>query len=169
MVRVSGRARRLQSSPSQRGMTSKQKRISRVIVHREKELDKRVVELGNARAEAQRVEHAVKREEERIALATAERDAMKAHAVSAADWREANEWLDSRRRSHAVVTKELERANEHVEAKQAHVLDARRALKGVELYETRLKQAEARAEDKADQKLQDELARSRAGQKRSEP
>lgn len=149
-------------------MTSKQKRITRVIVHREKELDKRVVALGNARAEAQRVEDAVHKEQERIALAAAERDALKERSMSAAEWREANEWLESRRKTHAVVEKELDRANQRVEAQKAHVLDARRALKGVELYETRLKQEEARAEDKADQRLQDELARGRSGQKRSD-
>jgi len=149
-------------------MTSKQKRINRVIVHREKELDKRVVALGTARAHAQRAEDAVQQEEERIALAAAERDALKERPMSAAEWREANEWVESRRKTHAVVTKELERANQHVEAQKVNVLDARRALKGVELYETRLKQEEARAEDKADQRLQDELARGRAGQKRSD-
>jgi flagellar export protein FliJ len=149
-------------------MTSKQKRINRVIVHREKELDKRVVALGNARAEAQRVEHAVQREEERIALAAAEREALKERPMSAADWREANEWLESRQKTRAVAAQELERANLRVEAQKSHVLDARRALKGVELYETRLKQEEARAEDKADQRLQDDLARGRAGQKRSD-
>ena len=149
-------------------MTSKQKRINRVIVHREKELDKRVVALGNARAEARRAEDAVEREEERIALAAAERNALKERPMSAAEWREANEWLDSRIKSHAVVAKELEHANQRVEAQQGQVLDARRALKGVELYETRLRQEEVRAEDKADQRLQDELARTRAGQKRSD-
>ncbi len=149
-------------------MTSKQKRINRVIVHREKELDKRVVALGSARAEAQRVEDAVEREEERIALAAAEREALKERSMSAADWREANEWLESRQKTRAVAAKELERANLRVEAHKGQVLDARRALKGVELYETRLKQEEARAEEKADQRLQDDLARSRAGQKRSD-
>ncbi len=148
-------------------MTSKQKRINRVIVHREKELDKRVVALGNARAEAQRVEDAVQREQQRTARAAAARDALKERPMSAADWREANEWLESRKKTHAAVAEELARANQRVDAQKAHVLDARRALKGVELYETRLKQEEARAEDKADQRLQDELARGRAGQKRS--
>jgi flagellar export protein FliJ len=147
-------------------MTSKQKRITRVIVHREKELDRRVVELGHARAEAERVEDAVARERERLERAAAERGEMSERATRAGDWREANEWLESRSKSHAAVTQALARAQEHVEAKQATVLEARRALKGVELYETRLKQEVLRAEDKADQKLQDELARSRTGQKR---
>jgi flagellar export protein FliJ len=147
-------------------MTSKQKRIQRVIVHREKELDRRVVELGEARAEAERAEDAVARERQKVERAEAERDALSEQTMTAADWRDANEWLESRKKTEAHVAKELERANQHVEAQQANVLTARRALKGVELYETRLKQEELRAEDRADQRLQDELARSRSAQKR---
>lgn len=148
-------------------MTNKQKRIQRVVVHREKELDKRVVELGEARAAAERSEDAVAAERERVERAAAEREAMSERAMTAAEWRDANEWLESRKKSEAVAAQELERANRQVVSKQGHVLDARRALKGVELYETRLKQEELKVEDRADQRLQDELARSRAGQKRS--
>jgi flagellar export protein FliJ len=147
-------------------MTNKQKRIQRVVVHREKELDKRVVELGEARAAAERSEDAVAAERERVARAAAEREAMSERAMTAAEWRDANEWLESRKKSEAVAAQELERANRQVVSKQGHVLDARRALKGVELYETRLKQEELKVEDRADQRLQDELARSRAGHKR---
>lgn len=148
-------------------MTNKQKRIQRVVVHREKELDKRVVELGEARAAAERSEDAVAAERERVERAAAEREAMSERAMTAAEWRDANEWLESRKKSEAVAAQELERANRQVVSKQGDVLDARRALKGVELYETRLKQEELKVEDRADQRLQDELARSRAGQKRS--
>jgi len=148
-------------------MTNKQKRIQRVVVHREKELDKRVSELGEARAAAERSEDAVAAERERVERAAAEREAMSERAMTAAEWRDANEWLESRKKSEALAAQELERANRQVVSKQGHVLDARRALKGVELYETRLKQEELKVEDRADQRLQDELARSRAGQKRS--
>jgi flagellar export protein FliJ len=147
-------------------MTSKQKRIHRVIAQREKELDKRVVELGEARVVAERAENAVETERQKVERAAAERDAMSEGAMTAGEWRDANEWLESSQKTHAAVSRELAHANQQVEAKQANVLTARRALKGVELYETRLKQEELRAEDRADQKLQDELARSRAGQKR---
>lgn len=141
-------------------MTNKQKRIQKVIVHREKELDERVVELGKARAEAERVEGAVEAERQKLAKAAAERDAMSERTMSAREWREANEWVHSRALSHQAVTRELEHAEKVVEASQAKVLTARRALKGVELVEERLKTEEARAEDRADQKLQDEFARA---------
>jgi flagellar export protein FliJ len=147
-------------------MTGKQKRIQRVIAHREKELDRRVGELGEARAAAERVETAVARAEQSLDRAAAEREAMSEQTMTASEWRDANEWVESNRRAHAAMTKELARANQHVEAKQTNVMTARRALKGVELYETRLKEEVARAEDKADQRLQDELARSRTAQKR---
>jgi flagellar export protein FliJ len=148
-------------------MTNKQKRIQRVVVHREKELDKRVVELGEARAAVERSEGAVAAERARVERAAAEREAMSERAMTAAEWREANEWLESRKKSEAVAAQELERANRQVVSKQGHVLDARRALKGVELYETRLKQEELKTEDRADQRLQDELARTRTGRNRS--
>lgn len=141
-------------------MTDKQKRIQKVIVHREKELDERVVELGKARAVAERVETAVEAERQKLAKAAAERDAMSERTMSAREWRDANEWVQSRSLSHAAATRELEHAEKVVEASQAKVLTARRALKGVELVEERLKTEEARAEERADQKLQDEFARA---------
>lgn len=141
-------------------MTNKQKRIQKVIVHREKELDERVVELGKARAEAERVETVVESERQKLAKAAAEREAMSERTMSAREWRETNEWVHSRSLSHQAVTRELEHAEKIVEASQANVLTARRALKGVELVEERLKTEVARAEDRADQKLQDEFARA---------
>ena len=141
-------------------MTNKQKRIQKVIVHRGKELDDRVVELGKARVEAERVETAVEAERQKLAKAAAEREAMSERTMSAREWREANEWVHSRSLSHAVVTRELQQAAKVVEASQAKVLTARRALKGVELVEERLKTEETRAEERADQKLQDEFARA---------
>jgi flagellar export protein FliJ len=141
-------------------MTNKQKRIKKVIVHREKELDHRVVELGKARAETERAASAVEAERQKLARAAAERDAMSDRTMSARDWREANEWMHSRALSHEAVARELERANKRVETSQGHVLTARRALKGVELVDEKLKTEEARAEERADQKLQDEFARA---------
>src|SRR6188768_1790203 len=129
-------------------MTNKQKRIQKVIVHREKELDERVVELGKARVEAERVETVVESERQKLAKAAAEREAMSERTMSAREWRETNEWVHSRSLSHQAVTRELEHAEKIVEASQANVLTARRALKGVELVEERLKTEVARAEDR---------------------
>src|SRR5215471_12349462 len=101
-------------------MTNKQKRIQKVIVHREKELDQRVVELGKARAETERAESAVENERQKLDKATAERDAMSERTMSAREWREANEWLASRELSHLAVTRELEKAAARVETHQGH-------------------------------------------------
>src|SRR5690349_21638283 len=103
-------------------MTGKQKRINKVIVHREKELDKHVVELGKARAEAEQRENALTLERERLERAAAEREAMSERAMSAAEWRDANEWLESRAKSHAAATREVERANQHMAQKKEGVL-----------------------------------------------
>src|SRR5678815_907447 len=103
-------------------MTNKQKRIQKVIVHREKALDQRVVELGKARAETVRVESAVESERQKLEKAAAEREAMSERSMSAREWREANEWLASRALSHHAVTRELDKANEKLEQSQAEVL-----------------------------------------------
>ncbi|HEV8548339.1 MAG TPA: flagellar FliJ family protein [Polyangiaceae bacterium] len=150
-------------------MTNKQKRIQKVIVHREKELDQRVVELGKARVEAERVESAALAEQKKLELATAERDKMADRTMSAREWRDANEWMASRELSHLAVTRELEKVTAQVEAQKGHVLVARRALKGVEMVEERLKTAELRAEERADQRLQDELARSSQKRAKGKP
>jgi len=141
-------------------MTNKQKRIQKVIVHREKELDQRVVELGKARVEAERAEIALELERQRLAKAAAEREALAEQAMSAGDWREANEWLASRALSHQAVTREVEKAAAQVETSQGNVLTARRALKGVEMVEERLKTEERKAEERADQKLSDAFAQN---------
>jgi len=141
-------------------MTNKQKRIQKVIVHREKALDQRVVELGKARAETERAESALEAERAKLARAAAEREAMSDKTMSAREWREANEWLASRALSHQAVTRELVQATERMEESQSNVLVARRELKGVELVEERMKTEERRAEDRADQKLSDAYAQS---------
>lgn len=141
-------------------MTNKQKRIQKVIVHREKELDQRVVELGKARVETERAETAVESERQRLDKAAAERDAMSERSMSAREWREANEWLASRSLSHQAVTRQLDQATEKLEQSQANVLTARRALKGVELVDERLKTEERKAEERADQKLSDAFAQN---------
>jgi flagellar export protein FliJ len=150
-------------------MTNKQKRIQKVIVHREKELDQRVVELGKARVETERAETAVESERQKLDKAAAERDAMSERSMSAREWREANEWLHSRSLSHQVVTRELDQATEKLEQSQANVLTARRALKGVELVDERLKTEERKAEERADQKLSDAFAQNVVTRAKAKP
>jgi len=150
-------------------MTNKQKRIQKVSVHREKELDHRVVELGQARAETERAESAVESARKKLEQAAEERDAMSERSMSAREWRDANEWLASRALSHHAVTVELEKANVELEASQAKVLTARRALKGVELVEERLKTEERKAEERADQKLSDAFAQNAVTRGKAKP
>jgi flagellar export protein FliJ len=148
-------------------MSQKRARIAKVVNHREQQLDRRVAELGEARAEEKRREDAAELERMKLEKAEKERLEMSSGAMSAADWRAQNEWLASRALSHAVATREVEAAVEQVVEKQQGVLTARQALKGVELLDERLRKEELRAEERADQRLQDELARGRsAGNKR---
>jgi flagellar export protein FliJ len=143
-------------------MTQRRARVKKVVAIREKELDGRVQKLGEARAQAARVEEERQRAADALARASAERTALAQGSISAADWRDANEWLASRERSHVAAGDALKRAEEHVERTQHAVLTARTALKGVEMLDQKLHKEEQKDADKATRKLEDELARARA-------
>jgi flagellar export protein FliJ len=143
-------------------MTHRRARVKKVVAIREKELDGRVQKLGEARAEAARVEEERERAANALARAAAERTELAKGSMSAADWREANEWLASRERSHVAAGEAVQRATAHVENSQHAVLVARTALKGVEMLNQKLHTEEQKHQEKADRKLEDELARARA-------
>jgi len=136
--------------------------VKKVVAIRERELDGRVQKLGEARAEAARIEEERQRAANALTRAAAERSALAQSSMSAAEWREANEWLASRERSHHAAGDAVKRASEHVERSQHAVLTARTALKGVEMLDQKLHAEELKVEEKASRKLEDELARVRA-------
>jgi flagellar export protein FliJ len=142
-------------------MTQRRARVRKVIALRERELDGRVQKLGEARAHAERIEAEERRVADEVKKASNERAELAQRPMSAAEWREANEWLASRERSHLAATVAVKRASEHVEHSQHGVLTARTALKGVERLDEKLLAQELKEEDRASRKLEDELARGR--------
>jgi len=142
-------------------MTQRRARVKKVIALRERELDGRVQKLGEARAEAERIEQERQRVAEEVKKASTERAELAQRPMSAAEWREANEWLASRERSHVAASAAVQRASEHVERSQHGVLSARTALKGVERLDEKLLAQERNEEEKASRKLEDEFARGR--------
>ena len=143
-------------------MTQRRARVKKVIALRERELDGKVQKLGEARAEAARVEDEERLAADAVKKASEERLELARKPMSAAEWREANEWLASREHSHVAATAAVKRATEHVERSQHNVLSARTALKGVEHLDAKLLAEEVKAEEKASRKLEDELARGRS-------
>jgi len=143
-------------------MTQRRVRVKKVVAIREKELDGRVQKLGEARTQAARIEEERQQAADALARAAAERTALAQGSISAADWRDANEWLASRERSHVVAGEAVKRAEAHVERSQHAVLTARTALKGVEMLDEKLHREELKDAEKATRKLEDELARARA-------
>jgi flagellar export protein FliJ len=143
-------------------MTHRRARVKKVVSLRKRELDGRVQALGEARAKAAAVEEARREAANALAKAAAERTELAQGTMSAADWRDANEWLASRERSHLVADEAVQRASDHVERSQHGVMVARTALKGVELLDQKLHAEELKGEEKASRKLEDELARARS-------
>lgn len=143
-------------------MTQRRARVKKVIALRERELDGKVQKLGEARAEAARVEEAERLAADALKRASDERLELAQRPMSAAEWREANEWLASREHSHVAATAAVKRATEHVEHSQHGVLSARTALKGVEHLDAKLLAQELKDEEKASRKLEDELGRGRS-------
>jgi flagellar export protein FliJ len=142
-------------------MTQRRARVKKVVSIRERELDGRVQKLGEARAQAARIEEERERAAKALEKASADRATLAQGSMSAAEWRDANEWLASRERSHHAAGEAVQRANQHVERSQHGVLVARTALKGVEMLDAKLHAEELKAEEKASRKLEDELARAR--------
>jgi hypothetical protein len=136
-------------------MSPRRQRIEKVIVHRGKELDKRVSELNEqknreeaARVAAQRVrEEAERASETRLKLAQA--------PLSATDWVAANEWLKSRAETQAIKARLV------TQRARAEVLNARTDLKKVEVLSARISAEERAQQERTLRRLEDELAAQR--------
>src|SRR3954470_11588316 len=142
-------------------MSPRRQRIEKVIVHRGKELDKRVSELNEqknreeaARVAAQRVrEEAERASETRLKLAQA--------PLSATDWVAANEWLKSRAALAELAETQAIKARLVTQRARAEVLNARTDLKKVEVLSARIGAEERVRQERADRRLEDELAAQR--------
>jgi hypothetical protein len=142
-------------------MSPRRQRIEKVIVHRGKELDKRVSELNEqknreeaARVAAQRVrEEAERASETRLKLAQA--------PLSATDWVAANEWLKSRAALAELAETQAIKARLVTQRARAEVLNARTDLKKVEVLSARISAEERAQQERTLRRLEDELAAQR--------
>jgi flagellar export protein FliJ len=143
-------------------MTKRRARVKKVVSHRERELDERVKKLVEARTWAVQVEEERARADRALSKAIVDRQRLSAGPISAAAWRDANEWLASQERSYAHAVVAVERALAELERAQQGVLAARTALRGVEMLDQRLRAEETNADELAARRLEDELAGRRA-------
>jgi len=142
-------------------MSPRRQRIVKVIEHRGKELDKRIGELNEQkiREDAALVEAIREREEAKRA---SERRLKLAEApLSATDWIAANEWLKSRAAVAEQAAIEAVKAHQTTQRVRAQVLHARTDLKKVEVLSARISAEERVQQERAERRLEDELAAQR--------
>jgi flagellar export protein FliJ len=134
-------------------------RIEKVVTLREKELDKRVAQLGEQRAAEQRAASA--EEQKKLELEEASESRLRlteGEALSAMSWIEANEWLQSRQKRHEQARIDAARAQLETRKAQGAVMTARSDLKKVELLSSRIQHQEDTEAQQAERRLEDELS-----------
>jgi|SRR5450432_3698136 len=139
-------------------MNPRRQRIEKVIVHRGKELDKRVAELARSRAREVEARERAQTEEAALQRASETRMKLASTAVEAKNWVEANEWLQTRAALSEVAQTQASRASAVTVRAQQHVLAARGDLKKVELLSERMTREEQVANDRIERRLEDEIA-----------
>lgn len=142
-------------------MSPRRNRIEKVVVLREKELDKRIAELTEQKNREQAAKRLLEQEREDARLASQARRKMAENELSAQDWIAANEWLKSRT-ARAELAESYALKASHVTAHaRAEVLNARTDLKKLEVLSSRIAAEERNREERASRRLEDELVAQR--------
>lgn len=141
-------------------MSPRRARIEKVVTLREKELDKRLVKLGEQRAAEARAlsEEEAKRQQVEQASETRLKLAEEGEALSASSWIEANEWLSARQKQAEQARLQAARAQTETRKAQGEVMTARADLKKVELLSERIQKQEQSEADRKERRLEDELS-----------
>jgi flagellar export protein FliJ len=147
-------------------MSPRRQRIQKVIVHRGKELDRKVSTLAETRAREARAIEQAKNERAEAEQASEMRLKLAQETTSAKDWIAANEWHHSRLARAAPAETHAKRARASTEQARSQVLDARSDLKRVEILSERLTVEERAQADVKERRLEDELSALRFSQQR---
>ena len=142
-------------------MSPRRQRIEKVIAHRGKELDKCIAELSQQKAREEAARLAAEREREEARLASETRLKLAEAPISATDWIAANEWLKSRAAMAEQADTQAVKARLGTQRARAHVLHARTDLKKVEVLSARIGAEERHQQERAERRLEDELAAQR--------
>jgi flagellar export protein FliJ len=139
-------------------MNPRRQRIEKVITHRGKELDRRVAELSQQKAREEAARLAAEREREELERASQSRLKLAEGPLSANEWIEANEWLRVRAAQTEIAELQAQKARVGTQRATAHVLHARTDLKKVEVLSERIGSEERTDQERAERRLEDELA-----------
>jgi flagellar export protein FliJ len=149
-------------------MSPRQKRIDKIVTHRGKELDKRVAELSQQKSREEAARVAAEREREQLLQASQSRLKLAEAPLSANDWVEANDWLRTRSAQAELAETQAVKARLGTQRARAHVLHARTDLKKVEVLSARIGAEEQSKQERADRRLEDEIAALRFASDRSQ-
>ena len=142
-------------------MSPRRQRIDKVVEHRGKELDKRISELNAQKSREEAARLAAEREREELLRASETRLKLAEAPLSATDWFAANEWLKSRAAFAELAETQAIKARQVTQRARAHVLHARTDLKKVEVLSARISAEERVQQERAERRLEDELAAQR--------
>ncbi|MBN1612375.1 MAG: flagellar FliJ family protein [Polyangiaceae bacterium] len=149
-------------------MTSRRKRLDKVVKHRERQLENKVQALQQSRnAQAAAAERA-HQERQMLRQAAEYREALTRQVVQVADLAAASQWVEARTGHLQHAHHQLARADAVVERAQQSTLAARNELKRVELLDSRLARFELKQNEGEERKAQDEhCARQVVAKRRS--
>jgi flagellar export protein FliJ len=142
-------------------MSPRRQRIEKVVEHRGKELDKRIGELNEQKNREDAAISAALREREEVQRASEKRLKLAEAPLSATDWIAANEWLKSRAAVAEQAAMQAVKAHQITVRARAQVLNARTDLKKVEVLSARISAEERIQRERAERRLEDELAAQR--------
>lgn len=139
-------------------MSPRRARVRRVIEVREKQLDERVKTLRvSEQAEADAAREA-EQAQARLLQAAEERQRLTERAADVQSWIEANEWLAARSALVELARKQAEKATAAVSDARTHVTMAHADVRRVELLSDRIESQEKVAAERAERRLDDEIA-----------
>jgi flagellar export protein FliJ len=142
-------------------MSPRRNRIEKVVAHRGKELDKRITELNEHQSREEAARKAAERERQEAQRASETRLKLAEAPLSATEWVAANEWLKSRAAMAEIAETQAVKARIGTQRARAHMLHARTDLKKVEVLSARIGAEERARQERAERRLEDELAAQR--------
>lgn len=145
-------------------MTSKKKRLGKLVEHRARELDKRVSSLTATRSLEREAEERAQRDREQHSRAIEGRQQVLSSTLDAKTLMEASDFLVSCANRREVAEQRLGRARRAVLKAQGEVQSARNDLKKIELLTERIATEERVQAARVEQRTSDDWAALRQGE-----
>jgi flagellar export protein FliJ len=142
-------------------MSHRKKRLEKLMQHRQRELDARLLRLSEKRRAEEAARQQLAAEEHALELARADRVAAISKVFDALRLTESNDWMMACAHRRELATAGVLRAQKAVSEAHAQLLSARNDLKKIELLAERLAKEELARAERGEQRLADEFAANR--------